>query len=282
MATNWIKLEHTTPDKPEVVQIATLLKIDQDAVVGKLLRLWIWADQNSVDGSDMAVTAAFIDRLTNRRGFSAALRAAGWLHGEDGALTFGNFSRHNGATAKARAMENRKKQSQRERDETPPETEKLPLDCPDDTGTNDGTKMGTRGRGRGREGGGEDASPPAPPIFQESQDQWLKRLESKWPQIKLAKELQAAQTNRQLQGKKLERRWFEEHWLANITPVVELGQVQTAAAVAPEPEGWRVYLKDNYDDQSWAKSAAAYTWASMPGNWRDRLTREMQGAPCHG
>ena len=150
MANNWIKIEQGTPDKTEMVRMAALLKIDQDAVVGKLLRLWLWADQNTVDGAEMAVNAAFIDRLTNRRGFAAALRAAGWLHGEDDALTFVNFTRHNGTTAKARAMENRKKASQRERDETPPDDDNSPPDCPDDNGTDDGTKTGTRGRGRGR------------------------------------------------------------------------------------------------------------------------------------
>ena len=38
MAGDWIKVEHTTPDKPEVVKLADMIGIDQDAVVGKLLR----------------------------------------------------------------------------------------------------------------------------------------------------------------------------------------------------------------------------------------------------
>lgn len=116
MSGDWIKIEITTPDKPEVVAMATHLRIDQDAVVGKLIRLWGWANLNSQNGEQLPVTAAFIDRLTNCRRFATALRAAGWLHGEDGALTFAHFDRHNGSTAKARAMENRKKASQRSRD----------------------------------------------------------------------------------------------------------------------------------------------------------------------
>ena len=115
MAGDWIKIEHTTPDKPEVVGIAARLKIDQDAVAGKLLRIWIWADQNSVDGNAMGVTESFLDRLTGRRGFAAAMRHVGWLSGDDGTLTFPGFLRHNGASAKARADTNRRVAKHRKR-----------------------------------------------------------------------------------------------------------------------------------------------------------------------
>lgn len=102
--TSWIKLEVTTPDKPEIVAMAARLRIDQDAVVGKCFRIWAWADLNSVNGHALPITADFIDkRLTSQKGFAAAMRAVGWLEGEDGALTFPGFDRHNGATAKARA-----------------------------------------------------------------------------------------------------------------------------------------------------------------------------------
>lgn len=103
MAGDWIKIEHTTPDKPEVVRMATALRIDQDAVTGKLLRLWAWADQNSIDGADVMVTTSFIDRITGRRGFAQALIEVGWLREEEGRLHLPNFDRHNGQTAKARA-----------------------------------------------------------------------------------------------------------------------------------------------------------------------------------
>ena len=108
MAGDWIKLECTTPDKPEIVQMATLLRIDQDAVVGKLLRVWVWADQNSVAGEGVKITAAFIDRLTNHCGFADAMGKVGWLAGEDGAMSFPNFGRHNGSTGKMRAASNRR------------------------------------------------------------------------------------------------------------------------------------------------------------------------------
>lgn len=105
---DWIKFEATTPDKPEVVRMASDLGIDQDAVVGKLLRLWVWADQNSVNGNGVSVTSSFLDRITFCPGFASAMRGVGWLVGDDGALSLPNFDRHNGKTAKGRAVTNRR------------------------------------------------------------------------------------------------------------------------------------------------------------------------------
>lgn len=109
MAGDWIKVETTTPDKPEVIAIAEMLGIDQDAVVGKLIRIWLWADQQTFDGNaggnGVSVTFAFLDRCTFVPGFGSALEKVGWLaRRPDGTLTFPNFDRHNGTTAKSRAL----------------------------------------------------------------------------------------------------------------------------------------------------------------------------------
>ncbi|MEY2727076.1 MAG: hypothetical protein RLZZ458_2943, partial [Planctomycetota bacterium] len=60
MAGDWIKIQHVTPDKPEVWQIAEITGLEADAVVGKLLRIWIWADQQTVDGNARSVTFALL------------------------------------------------------------------------------------------------------------------------------------------------------------------------------------------------------------------------------
>jgi hypothetical protein len=118
MAGDWIKIETTLPDKPEVVKMTTILAIDQDAVVGKLIRFWIWADANTADGHALSVTSAFIDRLTYCPGFADALSKVGWLEGRDAALSVPNFVRHNGQTAKSRAQSN-DRQKKRRSDPTP-------------------------------------------------------------------------------------------------------------------------------------------------------------------
>lgn len=105
MPGDWIKIEHTMPDKPEVSAIASSLAIDHDAAAMKCVRFWIWCDQHSVDGNVTGMTPAFIDRLTNCPGFSVALIAVGWLiDRNNGRLSVPHFDRHNGQTAKARAL----------------------------------------------------------------------------------------------------------------------------------------------------------------------------------
>lgn len=108
MAGDWIKVEHTAPDKPEVYQIAGMLGIDPDAVTGKLLRLWIWCDQQTLNGNALGVTEVTLDRIAHQPGFSDALRKVGWLQVRSGSLVIPNFDRHNGQTAKARASANRR------------------------------------------------------------------------------------------------------------------------------------------------------------------------------
>lgn len=103
MAPLWIKVTHWTPDKPEVFCVAELLKIDPDAVVGKLIRVWIWADQQLESCNAVSVTKVLLDRIACVTGFSDALLKVGWLSENEGVLSFTNFDRHNGKTAKKRA-----------------------------------------------------------------------------------------------------------------------------------------------------------------------------------
>jgi hypothetical protein len=103
MAIPWLKIEATLPKKPEVLRIAAHLKTDRFSIVGRLVEVWAWADQHSIDGNAMDVTEDFLNELAGHKHFCTALRKVGWLSGEDGALTFPNFDRHNGTTAKTRA-----------------------------------------------------------------------------------------------------------------------------------------------------------------------------------
>lgn len=113
MAGDWIKVESVTPDKPEVFQIAETLGIDPDAVVGKLVRLWIWADQQTYEGDAGSVTLTQLDRITNAQGFGNAMLLSGWLVQDDRGLVFPRFERHNGQTAKSRALSARRMRDHR-------------------------------------------------------------------------------------------------------------------------------------------------------------------------
>lgn len=104
MAGDWIKMEKITPDKPEVYAIANLLNIDPDAVFGKLFRVWSWFDDHSEIGNAPSVTKMLLDRITGVTGFADAMIDAGWMIEDDGQLLLPNFNRHNGQTAKNRAL----------------------------------------------------------------------------------------------------------------------------------------------------------------------------------
>jgi hypothetical protein len=108
VAGDWIKVETTLPDKPEVLAIAGLLEIDPDAVVGKLIRIWSWADQHTVDGNAAGVTKSFIDRYTAVSGFADAMESVGWISFDGKRLAIPNFDIHNGQTGKARALTSRR------------------------------------------------------------------------------------------------------------------------------------------------------------------------------
>lgn len=112
MAASWIKVEVITPDKPEVFQLSEILNLDPDAVLGKLIRLWTWADQQTIDGNAncnaASVTRNAVDRITFVSGFADALIAVGWLADMGGVLIFPNFERHNGESSKKRALTNKR------------------------------------------------------------------------------------------------------------------------------------------------------------------------------
>lgn len=112
MASNWIKIEVITPDKPEIYELSELLSLDPDAVLGKLIRIWAWADQQTIDGNAKSnatsVTKIAIDRMAFMSGFAEAMLKVGWLKYEDEVLIFPNFERHNGESSKKRALTNRR------------------------------------------------------------------------------------------------------------------------------------------------------------------------------
>lgn len=113
MAGDWIKVEITTPDKPEVFQMAEMLSLPPDEVLGKLIRVWIWADQHTRDGNAPSVTKALLDRYAAVTGFAAAMISVGWLLESGGRIQFPHFDRHNGKTAKTRALGAKRTQAHR-------------------------------------------------------------------------------------------------------------------------------------------------------------------------
>ncbi len=104
MAGDWIKMRTNLDSDPRIVVIAGMLSLTELHVVGCLWKLWAWADEHTIDGNDIRVTEATLDRFTGVSGFAAALRCVGWLDGVDHSLSFPRFEEHNGQTAKNRSL----------------------------------------------------------------------------------------------------------------------------------------------------------------------------------
>ena len=119
MAGDWIKFELSTLDKPEVLQMADLMDLTKFDVAARLLKVWGWFDQNSVDGNAGGVTGVtlmkFIDDHVGRQGFAACMKKVGWL--TDSGIP--NFEYHNGESAKKRAVTQKRQQRFRNARVTP-------------------------------------------------------------------------------------------------------------------------------------------------------------------
>lgn len=111
----WIKIEVSTPDKPEICALAKKLRLDADSVMGKLVRLWSWAELSNANPNDLNVTKEFIDRVAARKGFAEALMQVGWLQEDNEILSFPHFSRHNGNASKVRGLTARRVELHRHR-----------------------------------------------------------------------------------------------------------------------------------------------------------------------
>jgi hypothetical protein len=140
-------------EDPAVLGIAAATGLDEDSVVGKLSRVWFWANRQTTTGAVQHATTAWINRLVGTQGFAEAMLRVGWLASEDGSVLIPNFDRWMSKGAKARLLDTRKKQAQR-----------ASRPCPVASGTNAGLQNRTvqKRRGEKREGD-ESPSTPLPP-----------------------------------------------------------------------------------------------------------------------
>ena len=104
MAFHWVKVCVGIHEKRETVMIAKAMGRDRLWVVGALVRLWSWADGETADGSLDGVGLEDIDAVVGVDGFGAAVEKAGWIRVGKRGVTIPNFDRHNGESAKRRAL----------------------------------------------------------------------------------------------------------------------------------------------------------------------------------
>ena len=117
MAGDWIKVRTNLGGDPAVNAMARTLKLDTFSVVGRLHALWSWADQHTDDGQLPLTEREDIDAVVCKRGFAEEMLRVGWLEVmETGGVLIPNWLRHNGDSAKKRALDMERQRSKRSRD----------------------------------------------------------------------------------------------------------------------------------------------------------------------
>lgn len=79
MSGDCIKMRTDLSEDPAVIAMAMRLKIDEFGIVGRLHKLWSWADTHLSDGHAVGVSTDWIDHYVHCDGFSKALLSVGWL-----------------------------------------------------------------------------------------------------------------------------------------------------------------------------------------------------------
>lgn len=111
----WIKIETGTPDKPELRAAARTCRTTPASAFLAFFRLWSYFDEHSEDGHIAGFAPQDADEIARLPGFGNALGSAGWLVFDNHGVTIANWDRHNGKSAKRRAIDTERKRLERAR-----------------------------------------------------------------------------------------------------------------------------------------------------------------------
>jgi hypothetical protein len=105
MAGDWIKVEKNTPHKPEISLVMRVCRCTRAEAFLGFFEVWNWLDDITADGEVPFVDRSEVDVQANIPGFAEAMEQAGWLvFHRNGGFTVRNWERHNGKSAKARGL----------------------------------------------------------------------------------------------------------------------------------------------------------------------------------
>jgi hypothetical protein len=110
----WIKVETHTPDKQEIRHIARSCNVSKADAFSAWFRLWSWFDGETADGHMSFLTMADCDEVAKLPGIGKALAAVQWIEfSDDGGAIIFNWDRHNGESAKKRAVNQKRMNNKR-------------------------------------------------------------------------------------------------------------------------------------------------------------------------
>lgn len=104
MAGDWIPMRLDLREDPAVITMACALNLDLDAVIGKLHRLWSWANRHLRDGNAPTITRIWMDAHIGVSGWCNAMIASGWMEPNGEGFNLPKYERYNTQSAKARLL----------------------------------------------------------------------------------------------------------------------------------------------------------------------------------
>ena len=111
----WVKRTKGLSSKREILIMADFLAVDRRMVAGVFMDWIDWADEETTDGFIDGMTVDQIDVVVGYQKFGQALLLVDWIKQDKRGLYIVNFDRHNGESAKKRALDQRRQASRRER-----------------------------------------------------------------------------------------------------------------------------------------------------------------------
>jgi len=131
MAGDYLPMRLDLDEDPAVIQMAATLDMAELDVVGRLWKVWAWANRQTRDGNAVGVTFSWIDRYIGVTGFAHAMESAGWLEITEEGVSIPSYDRWNSKGAKTRLEGAKRVEKHREKKRkcnAPAVTEALPQD----------------------------------------------------------------------------------------------------------------------------------------------------------
>jgi hypothetical protein len=251
MAGEWIKMRLDLASDPGVNRIRKATGIDADAIVGKLHRLWSWADVHTTDGIASGVDIEWLDEFTGAVGFAEGMILAGWLECDTNYLRFLNFDRHNGLSAKRRCTQKTRVERSRAQSVTVPALQNahtLRTDCAPEKRREEKNKNNTNTAPSGSRSAPDSISWDSAQgwigITDADRDAWLVAYPAATLPTELAKAGEWLKSN-ETKARRSNWRKFLTNWLSRCQDGggTRSGTQQQAP---PTPQAKRRYWRDKY------------------------------------
>tara|TARA_R100001443_G_scaffold3258_1_gene10340 strand:+ start:5509 stop:6201 length:693 start_codon:yes stop_codon:yes gene_type:complete len=111
----WIKVETKLRNSPKVFTIAMRMGVPRITALGAVIEAWMIADSHAEENGFLKhLTFEALDEMVGVKYLGTAMNEVGWLVEVEGGLSFVDYTKHNGSTAKTRAEDAERQRKCRE------------------------------------------------------------------------------------------------------------------------------------------------------------------------